>query len=102
MEKGKLVFYADADEVLGATVMHATEDKLTVHRHAANETTTTWLPPWKQANGDLVRRAKEDGGTEPHLKQIRRTSTLAVGTLTPRGFLTTEFREALRAVGFAV
>ena len=47
MEKGKFIFYADADEVLGATVQSATEDKLTVHCHAANEKATTWLPLWK-------------------------------------------------------
>ena len=102
MEKGKFVFYADADEVLGAVVADATEDKLTVHCYAANEKATTWLPLWELGNGDLVRKAKEGDGTGPHLKQIRRTSILAVGTLTPRGFLTAEFREALRAAGFAV
>ena len=102
MEKGKFIFYADADEVLGATVEDATEDKLTVHCHAANEKATTWLPLWKLDTGKTVRKAKADDGTEPHLKQIRRTSILAVGTLTPRGFLTPEFRGALRAQGFAV
>ena len=101
MEKGKFVFYADADEVLGATVTDAAENTLTVHCHAANEKATTWLPLWKLDNGDTIRRAKGDD-SEPHLKTIRRTSILAVGTLTPRGFLTPEFREALRAAGFAV
>ena len=102
MEKGKFIFYADADEVLGATVQSATEDELTVHCHAANEKATTWLPLWKLEDGKTVRKAKADDNTEPQLKQIRRTSILAVGTLTPRGFLTAEFREALRAQGFAV
>ena len=41
MGKGKFVFYADADEVLGATIESATEDKLIVHCHAANEKATT-------------------------------------------------------------
>ena len=102
MEKGKFVFYADADEVLGATVTDAAEDKLTVHCHAANDKATTWLPLWKLDNGGIVRNSKGSDGTEPHLKVIKRTSILAVGTLTPRGFLTPEFREALRAAGFAV
>ena len=102
MEKGKFIFYADADEVLGATVESATEDKLTVHCHAANEKAPTWLPLWKLDAGKTVRKAKAEDGTEPCLKQIRRTSILAVGMLTKKGFLTPEFREALRAQGFAV
>ena len=57
MEKGKFIFYADADEVLGATVEDATEDKLTVHCHAANEKATIWLPLWnsKLDTGKTVR-----------------------------------------------
>ena len=102
MEKGKFIFYADADEVLGATVQSATEDKLTVHCHAANDKATTWLPLWTLEDGKTVRKAKADNATGPQLKQIKRTSILVVGTLTPRGFLTPEFREALRAQGFAV
>jgi hypothetical protein len=102
MEKGKFIFYADAEAVLGATVTSAAEDKLTVHCHAANDKATTWLPLWKLGNGDRIRKAKKSDGSEPHLKVVRRTSILAVGTLTPRGFLTPEFREALRAAGFAV
>ena len=55
MEKGKFFFYVDADEVLGATVAieDATEDKLTVQCHAANdkEFETTWLPLWKLDTG---------------------------------------------------
>ena len=62
---------------------------------------TTWLPLWKLDNGDVIRRARGDG-FEPHLKMFRRASIFAIGTLTPRGFLTPEFREALRAAGFAV
>ena len=102
MEKGKLAFYADADEVLGATIIKAAEDKLIVHCHAANEKATTWLPLWKLDNGDMIRRTKASDGAEPHLKIIRRTCILAVGKLTPRGFLTPEFREGLRAAGFVV
>ena len=102
MEKGKFIFYADADEVLGARVEDATEDKLTVHCYAANEKATIWLPLWKLNTGKTVRKANTEDNTELQLKQIRRTSILAVGTLTPRGFLTPEFREALRAQGFAV
>ena len=102
MEKGKFIFYADADDVLGAKVTDAAEDELTVHCHAANDKATTWLPLWKLDNGDIIRKTKESDGTEPHLKVIRRTSILAVGTLTPSEFLTPEVQEALIAAGFAV
>ena len=102
MEKGKFVFYADADEVLGATVESATEDKLTVHCHAANNKATTWLPLLKLDAGKTIRKAKAEDGTEPYLMEIRRTSILAVGTLPQKRFLTPKFREALRAQGFAV